>query len=269
MSVRDFVKNSKLVTPYIQLMKVFSKKVTSQSNEAEIVQRLVDRHPIHKTFVEFGFSGWEFNCCELATHGWNGLLIDGDRYNVNVARQILPSSIKAKQLWLDIHTLDFIIEYQKNLDLGILSIDVDGNDYWFLKKLIALSPSLIIIEFNPFFGHRPISIPYDSKFDRKLAHPEMTYYGASLSALSRLASLNGYSLIDISSNSVNAFFIKNEILSPQDIVLDPSMVIEEILVRGRHGLCMQSEWEKISNLKYIDVTLSNDSIESIGSSIRF
>ena len=55
--------------------------------------------------------------------------------------------------------------------IGVLSIDVDGNDYWFLKELIDSSPSVICVEYNSTFGLEPITVPYDPSFNRYEKHP--------------------------------------------------------------------------------------------------
>jgi hypothetical protein len=73
-------------------------------------------------------------------------------------------------MWLTLDNLDFILEYSRKQKLGILSIDVDGNDFWFLEKLITINPAIIIIEFNVSFVLRHISLPYDAFFDRKKKH---------------------------------------------------------------------------------------------------
>lgn len=74
---------------------------------------------------------------------------------------------------------------------GVLSIDVDGNDYWFLERPIEINPSVICIEYNATLGKEPITVPYDETFERHEKHPSGWYHGASLSALSKLAASSG------------------------------------------------------------------------------
>ena len=59
-------------------------------------------------------------------------------------------------VWLK-SDLDFIKERFDSL--GVLSIDVDGNDYWFLKELISTRPSVIVVEYNASFGLEPVTVP--------------------------------------------------------------------------------------------------------------
>lgn len=253
--IKDGIKKTPLVLPYIWIKHLSKENVGSQSNEAQIIDRLVAKYNVSKSFIEFGFSGWEFNCCNLARNSeWEGLLIDGGAYNITIAKQIFHKRITAKQLWLTLESLDFITSYAKSRQVGVLSVDVDGNDYWFLEKLISINPALIVTEFNVSFGLRPISVPYDPSFDRTKKHESWEYYGASLSALNHLCSKNGYSLVDISQNGVNAFFVRNDLLTHDT---RPLALSEKLLVKTYPdgSIAPTSEfWEKVKKLPYVDVT---------------
>jgi hypothetical protein len=105
-------------------------RAKGQSNEARIIDRLSADAP--KTFVEFGFHPIEFNCISLSRRkDWEGLLIDGNARQVDDARALYPDRIKMVQSFLTLENLDFI--KSAFAKIGILSIDVDGNDYWFWK----------------------------------------------------------------------------------------------------------------------------------------
>jgi hypothetical protein len=77
--IKEKVKTTALCYPYIYLKSLLVRP-KSQNDEAIIINRLLRRYNIHKVFIEFGFSGWEFNCAGLAME-WRGLLVDGDLYN--------------------------------------------------------------------------------------------------------------------------------------------------------------------------------------------
>ena len=49
-------------------------------------------------------------------------------------------------------------------DLGLLSIDVDGNDYWIWEAIDSVRPRIVIVEYNSVLGLQPISIPYQGEF---------------------------------------------------------------------------------------------------------
>lgn len=183
----------------------------SQNNEAEILDELVHRYAVPRTFVEFGFGAWEFNCAGLI-RGFEGLLIDGNRRAVRYARMVLPRNISCECQWLDLEHLAIIRNFAQKKPLGILSVDVDGNDYWILRALIDLNPALVIVEFNPTFGLEPISVPYDATFTGFSKHASGFYYGASLAAMNHLCRKHGYTLVALSTPIVNAFFIRDDLL---------------------------------------------------------
>ena len=90
----------------------------------------------------------------------------------------------------------------------LLSIDIDGNDYW-VWNAIDGQPRLVVIEYNSSFGpDRAVTIPYDPSFDRFQHHPFGIYHGASIAALAKLGAAKGYALVGGDSNGVNAFFVR-------------------------------------------------------------
>jgi hypothetical protein len=99
--------------------------------------------------------------------------------------------------------------------IGVLSIDVDGNDYWFLERLIDTNPGVICIEYNSSFGLEPVTVPYEPTFDRHQKHPRGWYHGASLTALAKLCASRAYGLAAVSNAGANAFFTKAGLLDPR------------------------------------------------------
>jgi len=107
-------------------------------------------------------------------------------------------------------------------DLGILSIDIDGVDYFVLERLQEWKPRILVAEYNGVFGMKnPVSVPYQSDFQRTQQHPSNLYYGASLSAFIHL--LEGVATPWSALNSVgsNAFFVRRELLN--DVVREVSI----------------------------------------------
>lgn len=252
-TMKDFVRSTPLAVPYI-LLKNVTTRATSQSDEAEILTRIISRIEIPKRFVEFGFSGFEFNTIDLARRkDWQGLLVDGGSYNVRAANLMFHSGIRAEQMWIDLTSLQRVADYAASNDLGVLSIDVDGNDYWFLQKLITLRPALIIAEFNVTLGQRPVTVPYDPLFDRWLKHESGEYYGASIVAIDHLCRSNGYSLVAISRNGVNAFFLRNDLLPDDWARIEAGeMRLEKRYPDGSKAPTEQF-WEQIKMMPFVDV----------------
>jgi len=98
---------------------------------------------------------------------------------------------------------------------GILSVDVDGNDYWIWQAIDCIAPAIVICEYNSLLGDtRPLVVPYDPDFERLKAHPSGLYFGASIAALWHLAAAKGYSFVGTNSNGINAFFVRDDLAGP-------------------------------------------------------
>lgn len=249
-ALKAAIKRTPLCYPYI-FFKSLAVKPRSQNDEEEILGQLLVRYEVPPTFVEFGFSGWEFNCASLP-RTWSGLLVDGNPYNVRIARTIMPRAVSAQQLWITLDTIQEIEAWVGSRALGILSVDVDGNDYWFLRRLIGLKPAIIISEYNSSFGLNPVTVPYDPQFDRLKKHDSHLYYGASLTALTHLARMHGYSLVAVSDAGVNAFFVRNDLMVEDDRRLDPNQGFRE--KRFSDGSCQLGQWARIRHMPFVDVT---------------
>jgi hypothetical protein len=216
-------------------------RAEGQSNEGHIIKELSKDAP--RTFVEFGFHPIEFNCAYLARDpDWYGLLIDANRHQVSDARALFPDRIKIIESFLTLQNLDIVkTAFQQ---IGVLSIDVDGNDYWFLEKLIDTYPTVICVEYNATLGLDPLTVPYDPSFDRHEKHPSGWYHGASLTALAKLCGLHGYGLAAVSTAGANAFFTKGGKLNPVD-AWRPNSLREKF-----SGVGFPKQWDTIKHMPF-------------------
>ena len=99
-------------------------------------------------------------------------------------------------------------------DIGLLSIDIDGNDYWVLNAIDVVFPDIIIIEYNANFGSdKSLTIKYNPNFERAKTGINKLIYGCSLKAVSNLCESKGYSLVYVNKNGNNAFFVKTKLLN--------------------------------------------------------
>jgi len=244
--LKDIVKSSATLRRLYYRVRIFQ-GVRGQSNEGKIISDLAKITNAPKTFIEFGFHPIEFNCASLAqSPDWQGILIDGNARQVSDARSVLPKRIEIVEAFLSLDNLDFIkSKFQR---VGVLSIDVDGNDYWFLEELIEIKPSIICIEYNASFGPEPITVPYDESFDRHQKHPSGWYHGASLAAIAKLCAAHCYGLAAVSEAGANAFFtlIGNHV--------DPATAWEPSRFRREYsGVTQADQWERIKHLPFIRI----------------
>lgn len=194
----------------------FEFKVFSQWGEDGIIEMLVSRLNIEsRTFIEFGVEDFlESNCRFLMVNrNWSGFVIDGSKRNINRIRNSYyywKYDIVAWNAFVDAENIESILSNSRfEKDIGILSIDIDGADYFIWKSIESFSPKIVIVEYNAIFGaERAITVPYDPHFQRTRKHFSNLYFGASLAALADLAEKKGYALVGCSSSGVNAFFVR-------------------------------------------------------------
>jgi hypothetical protein len=106
---------------------------------------------------------------------------------------------------------DLLRAHVSTRDIGILSIDIDGNDYWVWKAIDAVEPRIVIVEYNSVFGpDLAVTIPYQPDFDRTRAHHSNLFWGVSLAALCLLAEQKGYVFVGSNSAGNNAFFVRRD-----------------------------------------------------------
>lgn len=199
-------------------IKDYEFQVFSQWGEDGIIDYLTSEVSIErKIFVEFGVEDYKQANTRflLVNKNWSGLIIDGSEENI--------SQIKADPVYWN-YNLKAICSFvtrenindllQKNGlsgEIGVLSIDIDGNDYWVWDAISVIQPTVVVVEYNYRFGcDAAVTIPYDSDFQRSKAHFSMIYFGASLKALCKLGNQKGYAFIGCCSNGANAFFVRRD-----------------------------------------------------------
>src|SRR5258708_38333318 len=193
-------------------------RVFSQWGEDGIVQAIIDAvKPAKRTFIEFGVQDYrESNTRFLLIHNnWSGLVIDGSQFNIDYIRNdpiYWQYNLKAECQFI---TRDNVNDIFKRCglsgEIGLLSIDIDGNDYWVWKSITSVNPAIVVAEYNARFGpDRAVTTPYASNFVRSNAHYSQIYYGASLKALHLLAREKEYVLVGCNSAGNNAFFVRSD-----------------------------------------------------------
>lgn len=196
-------------------------KVFSQWGEDGIIQHLTQNIDIkNKTFIEFGVEDFfESNCrFLLQKDNWDGFVIDGSSQNIERLRKSYfywKHSINALCSFITRENIEELLSTSGfDKDIGLLSVDIDGVDYFVLEKLAAWTPRVLIVEFNAIFGmNRAVSVPYSSTFMRSNMHHSNLYYGASLPAFIHLANNMNMALVGVNSAGSNAFFVRRDLLN--------------------------------------------------------
>jgi hypothetical protein len=210
-------------------------KVFSQWGDDGIIQWFINNLELpSQTFVEFGVGDYRESNTRflMMNNNWSGLVMDGSKSNVE---QIINSeyfwkhTLLANAVFIDVNNINNLLSESKlGQEIGILHIDLDGNDYWIWKAINEVSPTLVILEYNSVFGiDRAITVPYNSDFNRTKMHYSNLYFGASLRALYQLSTTKGYSFIGCNSAGNNAYFVRNDKLnnSVREISLEKGYVM--------------------------------------------
>jgi hypothetical protein len=211
--LREQLKNNSISTLQEAEFQVFS-----QFGDDGIIQYLIEKlKPLPEIFIEFGVESYrEANTRFLLMHNnWRGLIIDG---NDNLMETVRRSDLCWRYDLTPVGTFitreninDIFIKNDFIGEIGLLSIDIDGNDYWVWQAIEVVSPIIVIVEYNSVFGaEKAISIPYKADFQRHQAHFSGLYWGASLAAFCYLAEQKGYDFVGCNSTGNNAYFIRKD-----------------------------------------------------------
>jgi hypothetical protein len=212
-------------------------RVFSQWGEDGILQHLLRHVPIpQKVFVEFGVENYtESNTRFLMTSNqWSGLVIDGSAKNIEFIKRdniYWRHNLTAVQSFITKENINDLLRSNGIAgEIGLLSVDIDGNDYWVWDAIDVITPAVVVVEYNSRFGpERAVTIPYQSNFRRDSAPGKGIYYGASLAALTNVGRKKGYALVGCNSAGVNAFFVLRS-LKPDAL---PERTPREAFVRGQ------------------------------------
>ena len=197
-------------------------KVYSQNDEDGIIAEIFNRvGTTNQTFVEFGVhNGLECNSHFLLHKGWNGLWIDGGAKNCAEIRRLFSAPIaegrlKVVNAFIDKDNINGLIAgvqqpgtQREERAIDLLSIDIDGNDYWVWEAITCVRPRVVVIEYNAKF-------PPDHVWTMKYAPNHIwkgdDKHGASLKSLELLGKKLGYQLVGTNLVGVNAFFVRQDI----------------------------------------------------------
>lgn len=185
------------------------RKVSSQQGEdgvlEEIAMRVFKGNLSDKHIFEFGAEhGLEgISRYFIQEYGWSATLIEVEPLPFHILRQIYSDNEAVTTLNIKVST-DNVQELVSKKPVDVLSIDIDGQDYW-VWEAVTEKPPIVVIEYNADLRGRKVIIR-----GRDLPWDGTTAYGASIEAYKFLASKKGYTLVHTESCGVNAFFVRND-----------------------------------------------------------
>ena len=234
----------------------------SQNGEDGILRRIFEDIGFEsKRFLEFGFSPLESNSLRLMLlEGFEGVFIDGcsenvDSFNFAVNSHLPGQDVKAVKAFLDKDNINKVIRSASlEGEIDLLSIDVDGNDFWFWESINEVNSRVVVIEYNASLGpKRSITVPYDRTFRRHEKHLSGFYCGASLAALEKLGIQKGYSLVCCDTSGVNAFFVRNDCVTSTLKAISVEDAYFPHRKRIQRGFSTEEQFSEIESLPFLNI----------------
>jgi hypothetical protein len=165
--------------------------------------------------------GIECNTANLiVNHGWDALLFDGSEENIRRGQQFYstcrttflwpPTLVKA---WITAENVNsLIVDNGFEGEIDLLSLDLDGMDYWIWKAIHCIKPRVVVLEYNSLWGsEHAVTVPYQADFRAEYSKFGVDYGGASLPAFVKLGREKGYRLVGCQRYGFNAFFVRSGI----------------------------------------------------------
>jgi hypothetical protein len=204
-------------------LRAFERRVHSQNGEDGILQEILRRvGTLNRFFVEVGVeSGAECNCARLALEeGWHGLFLEADagQFAGLARRYARREGVRCMHAAVTSANVEALLAgADVPRDFDVLSIDIDGNDYWVWAAVQRWRPRVVVIEYNA--AHPPPE-RWVMREDQDHCWDGTAYYGASLASLAALGRKKSYTLVATDCTGVNAFFVRDELATPGRF-LDP------------------------------------------------
>ncbi len=188
----------------------------SQNDEDGIIQEIFRRiGTTDKRFIEFGVqNGLESNSHYLLLKGWSGLWIEGSGAYVKEIygrfRPVIKSGqLKVKNAFITRDNInELFVSENFTGEIDLLSIDIDGNDYYVWQAINAVKPRVVVIEYN---GKFPPDLNWKMAYNSKHIWEGSDWHGASLKAFELLGHDLGYQLVGTNLRGVNAFFVRSDL----------------------------------------------------------
>jgi len=190
---------------YMNELNIHERKKYSQFGEDGITLKLcgdIFGESKDGYYVEFGVQdGSQCNTRILRESGWGGLMLDSGYEN-------LPINLRKEFITKD-NIVDLFKKYEVPNHINFLSVDIDGNDFYVLHKILKqYTVDVLVCEYNGFIGPDTDAV---IEYDEHFSWDTTDYFGASLLAFTRLANKFELDLVGATCMGLNAYFVKKEL----------------------------------------------------------
>ncbi|MEO8679895.1 MAG: hypothetical protein ABI665_12655 [Vicinamibacterales bacterium] len=234
-------------------------RIYSQADEDGILLYLFSIiEPHNRTCVEIGAGdGFECNTSNLIiNHGWWGQLFDGNPLSVGRGKEFFRQHKDTflhppgfTHAWITAESVNPLIRDTGAAgQIDLLSLDIDGMDYWIWKALEVVEPAVVVCEIQNFVPpDLAVTIPYRPDF--ALTNFDDDFRGASLKAMVHLGREKGYRLVGTHRYGFNAFFVKNGVADD----LLPEVTPESCATDPYTKLAQQARWARVKDRPWVHV----------------
>lgn len=194
----------------------------------------------------------------IVNHGWTGLLFDGSKENLEKGKKFYdkcPDTFcwppKLVSAWITAENIDrLIIDNGFTGEIDLLSLDIDGMDYWIWKAIDCINPRVVVLEYNNLWSSdKAVTIPYQPDFVAEYSQFGSDYCGASLAAFVKLGKEKGYRLVGCNRYGFNAFFIRTGIA--EDVF--PEIPVSQCLTHPFAEYAMKHRFPNVVNRPWVEV----------------
>ena len=195
----------------------------------------------------------------IVNNGFEGYLFDGDRTNIELARAFFQSKKECllytpvlRHSWITTDNVNnLLIKAGCQGEVDMLSLDIDGNDYWIWQAINAINPRLFVCEIhNMIPGDQSLTIEYQRDFDyRRHAEHEQDYRGVSLLAMVKLCKAKGYRMIGAHRHGFNVFFLRYD----EGTQFFPEVSIEEVQANYWTTFSQNERWPLVKHMPWVKV----------------
>lgn len=197
----------------------------------------------------------------LINHGWTGLLFDGNPelvkrgrafYHSNRSTYVAPPTFVCG--WIKRDNINhLLLQNGFSGEIDLLSLDMDGVDYWIWEAMTAIEPRVVVLEYQDIIGpERALTVPYAEDFDAG-KYPSTdgmpNFCGASLAAFVKLAKRKGYRLVGCNRYGYNAFFVKSGL--GEDLL--PEVAAAECFRHPKTAWGQEHRWPTVKDLSWVEV----------------
>ena len=242
-------------------------RVFSQFGDDGIIDLLAETIRPPETFVELGTGDYTESNTRflLVNRQWRGFICDGNTRLLNRVRRDAVTwqfGLTVAERFITKGNVNALLEeHGLTGEIGLLSIDLDGNDWYIWEAITCVTPAIVVIEYNAVFGDAaPVSVPYDDGFQRFARESTGLYWGVSLPALQVLAARKGYAFVGCNSAGNNAYFVRNALVDRLPEALRCGHFVDARFrdSRGPDGslshLAGPARLEAIGHMPVVDVT---------------